>query len=51
MMERRLWREGSLGIAGKVWQTNWFYLLLICCLAAVGYVALYTAARQQISSR
>jgi rod shape determining protein RodA len=44
MMERRLWREGSLGIAGKVWQTNWFYLLLICCLAAVGYVALYTAA-------
>jgi rod shape determining protein RodA len=44
MMERRLWREGSLGIAGKVWQTNWFYLLLICCLAAVGYVALYAAA-------
>lgn len=44
MMERRLWREGSLGIAGKVWQTNWFFVLLICCLAAVGYVALYSAA-------
>lgn len=44
MMERRLWREGSLGVAGKVWQTNWFFLLLICCLAAVGYVALYAAA-------
>ncbi len=44
MMERRLWREGSLGIAGKVWQTNWFFVLLICCLAAVGYVALYAAA-------
>jgi rod shape determining protein RodA len=44
MMERRLWREGSLGIAGKVWQTNWFFALLVCCLAAVGYMALYAAA-------
>ena len=44
MMERRLWREGSLGVAGKVWQTNWFFVLLILCLAAVGYVALYSAA-------
>ena len=44
MMERRLWREGSLGIAGKVWQTNWLYVLLIMALAAVGYIALYAAA-------
>lgn len=44
MMERRLWREGSLGIAGKVWQTNWFFVLLVCALATVGYVALYAAA-------
>ena len=44
MMERRLWREGSLGIAGKVWQTNWLYVLLILALAAVGYIALYAAA-------
>lgn len=44
MMERRLWREGSLGIAGKVLQTNWFFALLVCCLAAVGYMALYAAA-------
>ncbi|GAB0119425.1 rod shape-determining protein RodA [Acidisoma sp. 7E03] len=44
MMERRLWREGSLGVAGKVWQTNWFFVLLVCCLASVGYAALYAAA-------
>ncbi|GAB0112839.1 rod shape-determining protein RodA [Acidisoma sp. C75] len=44
MMERRLWREGSLGVAGKVWQTNWLLVLLICCLAGVGYLALYAAA-------
>ena len=44
MMERRLWREGSLGVAGKVWLTNWFFVLLVCCLAGVGYIALYAAA-------
>jgi rod shape determining protein RodA len=43
MMERRLWRETSFGLAGKLWQINWLYVLLLCALAGVGYVALYSA--------
>jgi rod shape determining protein RodA len=43
MMERRLWRETSSGVAGKLWQISWLYVLLLCTLAGVGYVALYSA--------
>jgi rod shape determining protein RodA len=44
LMERRLIRETSFGLTGKLWQISWSYVLLVCALAAAGYVALYTAA-------
>ena len=43
-MDRRLWREPSFDLMGKVYQVNWLYVLLLCGLAGVGYVALYSAA-------
>jgi rod shape determining protein RodA len=43
-MDRRLWREPSFNLMGKVLQINWIYVLLLCCLAGVGYTALYSAA-------
>ena len=43
-MDRRLWREPSFDIMGKVLQVNWLYVLLLCALAGVGYVTLYSAA-------
>ena len=42
--ERRLIREASFGLTSKLWQISWFYVVLLCLLAAVGYVALYSAA-------
>ena len=43
--ERRLIRaEPSFGLATKLWQISWGYVLLLCLLAGVGYVALYSAA-------
>jgi rod shape determining protein RodA len=44
MMERRLIRETSFGLTAKLWQISWLYVLLLCALATVGYVALYSAA-------
>jgi rod shape determining protein RodA len=44
MMDRRMWREPSFDLMGKVLHVNWLYVLLLCCLAGVGYVALYSAA-------
>jgi rod shape determining protein RodA len=44
MMDRRLIREASFDLGGKLWQVNWVYVLLLCALASVGYVALYSAA-------
>jgi rod shape determining protein RodA len=44
MMERRLIREASFDLTSKLWQISWFYVLLLCMLAGVGYVALYSAA-------
>jgi rod shape determining protein RodA len=44
MMDRRLWREPSFDLIGKVIRVNWLYVVLLCALAAVGYVALYSAA-------
>src|ERR1700712_5695679 len=29
---------------GKVFQVNWLFVMLLCCLAGVGYAALYSAA-------
>ena len=43
--ERRLIRaEPSFGLATKLWQVSWAYVALLCALACVGYVALYSAA-------
>jgi rod shape determining protein RodA len=44
MMERRLWREASFDLTGKIVRINWLYVLLLCGLAGVGYVTLYSAA-------
>lgn len=44
LTDRRLIRETSFGLAGKLWQISWLYVLLLCALAGVGYVALYSAA-------
>jgi rod shape determining protein RodA len=44
MMDRRLWREPSFDLMGKVLQVNWLYVMLLCALAGVGYTALYSAA-------
>lgn len=41
---RRLLRaEPNLRMFSRLWQINWFFVLLICCLAGVGYIALYSA--------
>ena len=41
---RRLIRaEPSFGLALKLWRVSWLYVLLLCLLAGVGYVALYSA--------
>jgi len=43
--ERRLIRaEPSFGLMTKLWQVSWLYVVLLCALAGVGYVALYSAA-------
>jgi rod shape determining protein RodA len=44
MMQRRLIREASFDITGKLWRINWGYVLLLCLLASIGYAALYSAA-------
>jgi rod shape determining protein RodA len=43
MREGRLWRQPSFDLGAKVWQISWLYVLLLCALAGVGYVALYSA--------
>lgn len=40
---RLLLEEGSFRPLAKLWRINWFYVVLICLLAGVGYVALYSA--------
>jgi rod shape determining protein RodA len=44
VLERRLIRETSFGLTNKLWQISWTYVILLCLLASVGYVALYSAA-------
>jgi rod shape determining protein RodA len=44
LSERRLWREPSFDLMGKIFRVSWLYVLLLCALAGVGYTALYSAA-------
>jgi rod shape determining protein RodA len=44
MIERRLIRETSFDLTGKLFRISWLYVLLLCALASVGYAALYSAA-------
>jgi rod shape determining protein RodA len=42
--ERRLLlRERGTGVFEKLWQIPWIFVLLLCAVAGVGYVALYSA--------
>jgi len=42
---RRLIRvQPSFGLAAKLWRVSWIYVALLCALAGVGYVALYSVA-------
>lgn len=44
VLEKRLIREEpSFGLTAKLWRISWLYVLLLCALAGVGYVALYSA--------
>jgi rod shape determining protein RodA len=44
MSDRRLIREPSFDLTNKLWLITWTYVVLLCLLAGVGYVALYSAA-------
>jgi rod shape determining protein RodA len=41
---RRPFRDRSFGLVRKFLALNWLFVLCICCLAGVGYAALYSAA-------
>ncbi|OYW08789.1 MAG: rod shape-determining protein RodA, partial [Rhodospirillales bacterium 12-71-4] len=42
--ERRLLlRERGTGVLEKLWQIPWVFVLLLCAVGGVGYVALYSA--------
>ena len=43
LLERRLVRETSVGVIHKLFQVSWVFVLLLCVLAGVGYLALYSA--------
>ncbi len=43
LMERRLIRETGFDLTAKLFRVSWLYVVLLCCLAGVGYVALYSA--------
>lgn len=42
--KRLLRAEPSFRLMAKLWRISWLYVLLICALAGVGYVTLYSAA-------
>jgi rod shape determining protein RodA len=44
ILERRLIREPGFDLTAKLFRVAWPYVLLLCGLAGVGYVALYSAA-------
>ncbi|MBY0337542.1 MAG: rod shape-determining protein RodA [Acetobacteraceae bacterium] len=41
--KRLLTRDRGSGIFQKLWQIPWLFVLLLCAVAGVGYVALYSA--------
>jgi rod shape determining protein RodA len=41
--KRLIRAEPSFGLMTKFWQVSWIYVLLLCALAGVGYLALYSA--------
>jgi rod shape determining protein RodA len=41
---KRLYRDTDFGLTRKLWNISWPYVALLCALAGVGYVALYSAA-------
>ena len=41
--KRLIRAEPSFGLMNKFWQVSWFYVLMLCALAGVGYTALYSA--------
>jgi rod shape determining protein RodA len=44
LTERRLLRaEPDFGLLTKLFRVNWVFVVLLCCLAGCGYVALYSA--------
>lgn len=44
IFERRLLlRDRGTGVLEKLWRIPWLYVLILCAVAAVGYVALYSA--------
>jgi rod shape determining protein RodA len=44
IFERRLLqRDRGVGVLEKLWRIPWLFVLLLCAVAAVGYVALYSA--------
>jgi rod shape determining protein RodA len=47
MTQRRLWREPSFDLIGKIARINWLYVTLLGLLAAIGYAALFSAAGGQ----
>jgi len=44
VFERRLLRDANFGLAGKLFKVSWSFVALLCGLAGVGYLALYSAA-------
>jgi rod shape determining protein RodA len=44
ILERRLIREASFDLTAKLFRVSWTYVALLCALAGVGYVALYSVA-------
>jgi rod shape determining protein RodA len=41
--KRLLIRDRGVGVLEKLWRIPWLYVLLLCAVAGVGYVALYSA--------
>jgi rod shape determining protein RodA len=44
MIDQRLWLKSQHDLTDKIFRINWLFVLLLCGLATVGYVALYSAA-------
>jgi rod shape determining protein RodA len=44
VIEQRLWLKSPYDLTDKIFRINWLFVLLLCALASVGYVALYSAA-------